>query len=211
MTPAVDRDQTEHIWRQYLAVISRLSKVSIEPGDLLEQSPYDPFRRVYAANGSVQKIVLLSHSNPTDVRAQNLAGEFAVLRKLDGVQGVPVPVNYFSSAGVEMLRLKRVEGKPLNQIQAGWGRMALVWAQASWIILRVAWRGISHNDISEENLLVSEDRQVTLIDFDQATRARFPAAILRGFLGISVGPGAMRSCLRWTFGQYRRRRKAGVG
>jgi hypothetical protein len=50
-------------------------------------------------------------------------------------------------------------------------------------------RGICHNDLRPENILISADGFVTLIDFDQATRTPPFWALIRSFTGISIGQG----------------------
>jgi len=197
---AETNDPMESLWRECLA------KMGLDPGDALQQSRYDRCRRSYAKCGNVYKLALLSPANPRDVCAQDLSGEFALLRELRDVKGIPVALDHSCWRGIEVLRLERVEGRPLTQIRAGWLRMGRVWGRVAVILWNVARRGISHNDISEENILVSSGDRVTLIDFDQATRTPFAVALLRDFLGAEIGPGPVRGSLWRTVGQFRRRR-----
>jgi len=192
-------DLTEEAWSRVL------SRMSLRPDAEFSQSPFNRARRAYIVDDFVYKLSIPQYANPDDYRAQDLAGEHALLQELAGTKGVPVAVGYSRPEGAEALCLERIHGRSLTQIRTGWFSMATLWVSVSLIILKLAWRRISHNDISEDNILVSGDGRVTLIDFDQATRTSFPKALVRGLTGISVGAGAVHGCMLSTIGQFRRR------
>jgi len=171
--------RTAPIWRECL------SALDIESATLLWQSTIDPFRRVYAANGCIYKVVALQHEITGNLRAQNLAGESAILRHCGGITGVPSVIAYHKSDEFEVLVLERLPGELLDKLDVSWPRLLVNLTKLAAILLNLSWRGISHNDVVSRNILVSPEGSVSLIDFDQATRTSFIVAIIRQFTGFN--------------------------
>jgi hypothetical protein len=67
-------------------------------------------------------------------------------------------------------------------------------------------RGVSHNDIRPENILVDEYWRPFLIDFDQATIASPLTCLARSIFGMTFGKGktygSFTSMLKWTLRRY---------
>jgi len=157
---------------------------NIESGTLLWESRNFLFRKVYVADNLVYKVVDLSYDPSISLRAQDLAGEFSILKLCAEVAGVPSPIAYRKTDEFEVIVMKRLPGEPLSNLTVGWFRMFIILAKLGIILLRLSWRGISHNDIIPDNILVASDNSVSLVDFDQATRTKFLVAIVRQFFGI---------------------------
>lgn len=176
---------------------------NIESGILLHQSTLDPFRRVYVANGYIYKVVALQYEITSNFRAQNLAGEFAILKRCTGIKGVPSATAHHKTDEFEILVMERLPGEPLTNLSVGWLRLLIILAKLGIILLRLSWRGISHNDILPNNVLVTAEGSVSLVDFDQATRTKFLVALIRQFTGINIGGGqAHRSLISMVIKRY---------
>lgn len=174
-------DKIEQLWCECLASFNISSAI------LLSQSTVDPFRRVYVVNGRIYKVVALRYEISKNLRADDLAGEFAILKRCAAIPGVPLPIVHYQNDEFEAIVMKRVPGEPLASLDISWLRLFLILTKLGIILLKLSWRGISHNDIFPENVLVTSQGSTSLIDFDQATRTNFLVALLRQFAGINVG------------------------
>jgi predicted Ser/Thr protein kinase len=160
---------------------------NIESATLLAHSSCDPFRRTYVASDHIYKVVDLQHETTSNLRVQDLAGEYAILKDVEGIQGIPSAVAHFRTDRFEVLVMKRIHGNSLSKLHIGWARLLSILAKLSVILLKLSWRGISHNDIRPDNILITNDNSIYLVDFDQACRTTFPCAIARQFFGINTG------------------------
>jgi predicted Ser/Thr protein kinase len=192
-------DRTGPIWGEFL------SAFNVESATLLWQSTIDPFRRVYLANGYVYKVVALQFETSSYLRAHNLTGEFTVLQDCCGITGVPSPIAHHKTDDFEVLVLECLPGEPLVDINITWLQLLMILARLGIILLKLSWRGISHNDIVGNNILVTSNRSVSLIDFDQASRCTFFGGVLRQFLGIHRGGNAAHSSVITLVKEYLKR------
>ncbi len=182
-------DQFEHMWSKCLA------EIGIESASLLSQSPYDLARRTYLSNEYVYKIVLLEHENTQQLRVQDLSGEFEILKHCKNISGIPLAIKYYHTEHFAVLVLRYIQGEALVNLQVGWLRLFIILAKLSTIVLRLARRGVSHNDILEENIRISPSGRVYLIDFDQASYNSFGVSLIRSFIGIKIGNNKVYSSL----------------
>lgn len=162
-----------------------IAKAGLSSAELLSSSYFDLARRVYAVDQRVYKITLLEFEKTSRLRNLDLQGEFAMLRKCAGIPGVPTAINWQHDKDFEMLIVQRMDGEALEGLS--FARFLLVLCKLCLMIFRLSCRGVSHNDIKSENLLLTNEGQVSLIDFDQATLVGFVAGITRSFLGIRIG------------------------
>jgi SAM-dependent methyltransferase len=122
---------------------------------------------------------------PLPSRRQDLRGEFELLRGCRGLAGVPEALELIGGGELQVLVLRKVPGQPLSRLQLPWSRFALVMLRLSAILLGLARRGVRHNDLRPENIMVAPDGGVHLVDFDQASRGDLFECLLAGF-GLSV-------------------------
>ena len=186
----VERDR-EQAWTNCL------EKLGLDPLTFASQSKYDPWRRTYVLNRRLYKISLKPRDSVPVQRAQDLGAEFEILRRCQGIRGIPVPVSYDSTDEFEALVVEQLAGEPLADTQVGPIALLTIMRQLAIIIFKVCRRGISHNDIRAQNVLLAADGAVSLIDFDQATRTSLVAALARSFTGLCVGGGAVWASF-WT-------------
>ncbi len=174
-------DRAEQLWHQCKLLLN------VEQGTLLWQNPKFQFRRVYATARSVYKVIDLKYDASGIFREQNLAGEFSILKHCAGITGIPSPIAHHKTDEFEVLVMERLPGELLSNLTVGWFRLIMILSKLAIILIRLSWRGISHNDIKPENVLITRDNSVSLVDFDQASRATFLQAFASQFLGISIG------------------------
>ena len=191
--------RVDEVWSRALA------KHNLADAMLVAQSPYDPFRRTYATGDSLTKIVLRG-DRTSEQRACDLAGEYAVLQRCSAVVGVTEAKAFAQSEDAQILSLRYVDGRPLSEAGVGAFRFCRILVRLFVVLVRVSFRGVSHNDVLMENVIVSDDESVTLIDFDQATQASPPVALVRSVLGVRVGRGRVFGSLRSLAEQYLKQR-----
>lgn len=163
-----------------------LSAFNLESATLLSQSTHDPFRRVYCKNNRIYKLVILNREISSSLRSQDLAGEYEILKHCRGIKGVPPVFEHISKNGYEAIIMEHIHGKPLNSLNLNFIQLFPILAKLSLILFKLSLRGISHNDICQNNILVANDGTIYLIDFDQANRVNFFEAIIRQFMGIKI-------------------------
>ncbi len=191
-------DRAGILWQQCQTLFN------IESGTLLWESHNFLFRKVYVANDLVYKVVDLRYDPSISLRAQDLAGEFSILKLCAEVSGVPSPIAYHKTGEFEVIVMKRLPGEPLSNLTVGWFRLFIILAKLGIILLRLSWRGISHNDIKRENLLITPDNSVSLVDFDQASRANFLVSVASHFFGISTGENKVHGSIISMIKKYLR-------
>ena len=180
-------DRAEELWRKCRVLLNAPS------GTLLYQSLNFQFRRIYATNNIVYKLVDLKYDASGIFRKQDLAGEFSILRNCTGIPGVPSAIAHHRTNDFEVIVMERLPGEPLSNLTVGWFRLIIILVKLGIILLRLSWRGISHNDINQDNLLITDGNSVSLVDFDQACRVSFLVAVISQFFGISIGENKVQS------------------
>ncbi len=123
---------------------------------------------------------------PGGERWQDARGEFAMLRRCRGLAGVPAALALLEEAGEHVLVLERVPGRPLGSLELGWLCFAQIMLQLIRLVWAIARRGVRHNDLRPENVIVAPDGRVHLVDFDQASSGGLIECLLAG-LGLGVG------------------------
>jgi len=186
-------DRIGPIWGEFL------SAFNIESSTLLRQSIIDPFRRVYLVNSYVYKVVALQFETTSHLREQSLAEEFSILEHCAGIPGVPPATAHYKTNEFEVLVMERLPGETLANLHTSWLQLFIILIKLTIILVRLSWRGISHNDILSTNVLVTSKGAVSLVDFDQASRNKFLVALVRQFTGINIGEGKVSYSLVTTF------------
>lgn len=170
---------------------------------LISVSRYSSNRRIYRLGDrtvKVRKVVRESYA-----RTQDLAGEYKLLSRLRGVDGVCQNPSYLQEDGWELLSYDYVPGRALESLineKSTSLKNKVLW-EILKVIISVNQHGIAHRDIKPENILVCENGKVHLIDFDQAVELSPHCAMLIDIIGI--GNDEHRGCFnfKWLFGQAR--------
>ena len=164
-----------------------LERLGIPDAALLHQSPYDRGLRVYRHGDRVYKIAVRPLLESSSRRARDLSSEFDLLRRNRGVRGLPEAIDFHRAGDVEAAVYAAVDATALAQLQPGWWTALSVMSQLAAILARLSLRGISHNDILPQNVLVGKAGLVNVLDFDQATTGSIYRATLRNYLGLRIG------------------------
>jgi len=181
------------IWDEFL------SAFNLNSATLLHQSTVDPFRRVYLANNRIYKVVALRHETSSHLREQHLAGEFSILERCADIPGVPPAIAHYKTDEFEVLVTGMLPGEPLAYLHPSWLRLFIIMTKLAIILVRLSWRGISHNDILPTNVLVTSKGAVSLVDFDQASRNKFLVALVKQFTGINTVESKVNNSFVTTF------------
>ena len=145
--------------------------------------PPDPGRAVLVVADRFYKVV---PRQPVPERRQDARGEFELLRRCRGLAGVPEALELIEDGQRQILVLQRIPGRPLSALEIGWldfARLVLGLIRLVWALAR---RGVRHNDLRPENVLVGPEGGVHLVDFDQASTGGLAECLLAG-LGLPVG------------------------
>ena len=177
MTPSTDRENPGHVsidteWR------SRLAECGLGGAELVEPSRLDPYRRVYRADGRLWKVVLPDLELTSFLRQHDLQGEYAVLDGLSGVKGIPGVHRLISTDRVIAIEMDELPGTSLRDLDISAVRAAAILGRVSALVVRLARRGVGHNDLVTRNLMIDGYSSVGLVDFDQAIAGR-PLDILK--------------------------------
>jgi len=125
--------------------------------------------RVYESNGRMLKV---ERDVLDRAKRLSLAEEFQVLRRLDGVAGVPHGVTFEQRPGYALLGYERIEGQPFVEYLRARAGDRQAWFRCivdlNILLASLHARGVLHRDLHPGNVLVQPDGRVALIDFDQA-------------------------------------------
>lgn len=149
---------------------------------------FDNARRVYADDNYVYKITLTGIDQTGHLRRQSLHGEYLLLLKCSSISGVPEIISYENNDILVMLKMRRIYGTPLNKVPINGIKFSIIVIKVGILVLRLAIKGIVHNDVKLDNILLCKDNKIYLIDFDQAISTTFIEAFLKSFF-IRSGKG----------------------
>ncbi len=155
------------------------------------KSPVDSRYRVYFKDQRVCKIQLNTDQSENNKRL-DLEGEFELLRTLQGVRGVPNAITLVPFEIGTALVMELVEGESWVHYRDGAVANLLVFLRLVVILFDCGMRGVSHNDVRPENVIIKADGSCFLIDFDQASTTNAVFAILGNLLGLSFERNTMK-------------------
>jgi Phosphotransferase enzyme family len=147
-------------------------------------SPLDAARSFGLTDDRFYKIV-----EPREIsarRRQDLRGEFDLLRRCRGLAGVPEALELIEAKGRQILVLERVPGRPLSRLELPWTEFALTELRLLRLVWALARRGVRHNDLRPENVMVAPDGRIHLVDFDQASTGSLLECLVAA-VGLPVG------------------------
>jgi 2-polyprenyl-3-methyl-5-hydroxy-6-metoxy-1,4-benzoquinol methylase/tRNA A-37 threonylcarbamoyl transferase component Bud32 len=168
-----------------------LRRAALGPGACLASGAvFDPGRLVIIEGDRVLKLVIAEETTTASLRCQTLSGEHEILGRLRGIPGIPRPLSFSALDMGCILEMEKVPGAVRQGLPSLGAGLAITLYRLLVLLHRMARRGIAHNDLNENNVLVGSDRQVWLIDCDQASSERYVFAMARGTLGLRCGSSA---------------------
>jgi predicted Ser/Thr protein kinase len=151
----------------------------------------DGLRRIFVHGQTIHKVVLSSAAG-SEERRNGILAEYNFLKSLRGLSGFPCPQGYQTSAEGDALAMDVIEGRPWSTMPRVWSRDLAILLRLAAILWKCSLRGVAHNDVRPENVVVSAVGKCHLIDFDQATYCSSPRAFLSNLLGIADQPGVIK-------------------
>ena len=119
----------------------------------------------------------VGRTGPASSRCCGAAGASSACRR---------PLELIEDERRHILVLQRVPGRPLGDLELGWLRFGQVMLRLTGLVWALARRGVRHNDLRPENVMVAPDGRIHLVDFDQASAGSLAECLLAG-LGLPVG------------------------
>ncbi|HEX6142705.1 MAG TPA: hypothetical protein VFZ01_08310 [Geminicoccaceae bacterium] len=113
-----------------------------------------------------------------------LRREQAALAPLAGLAGLPRVRSFEICDGDARLTLEPIAGRRLDLVDLSPRRLAAVLAKATRHVLRLARRGVRHNDLRMENWILAPDGGLHLVDFERADRAPPLRCLIDGLLAL---------------------------
>lgn len=153
----------------------------------ISESKFDSSRKTFLYNNLIIKARKKSEDTTQQLRQNTLKQEYELLNDCNGIDAVPQAFYYFDDNNYELLFTNFLPGVRLSNLKVSIVNLFKILIKLSGILYHLSACKISHNDIIPENILITNDFQVSLIDFDQATKSKFTAAFLRQFTGINIG------------------------
>lgn len=170
----------------------------------LTKCKYDNSRKIYLLGTYIIKSRRIQADLTQSLRYNSLKDEFNIIKKAQGINGIPKVIEYVTSNEYELLFLEYITGVVLEEIKMTFKQFMVIVYRLMKILIHLCRLGISHNDINPDNIILDINNSVTLIDFDQATLVTPFQAFLRQFLGINIGKGKVNLTIRTIFKKYLR-------
>ena len=153
----------------------------------ISESEADPSRKLYLLNDVIIKSRKLDDDTSAHLRHNDLRDEYEIFKLIEKVQGVPRALYYYKNELYELLLLSYLPGVQLRDLQLSLFQSIKVTLKVLKILIRLSGKGICHNDVTPQNILLTEENNVFLVDFDQAIRTKIIKAITGNIFGIKVG------------------------
>jgi serine/threonine protein kinase len=153
----------------------------------ISESQLDRSRCTYLLDNVIIKSRRLEDDKTSQLRQNDLEAEYKILRDCAVIDGIPSALYYNKNVVYEILFITYQPGIQLKNLKLSFIEFISVAFRLSKILVRLSSKGISHNDIIPENILIADNNHVSLIDFDQASRHNPMIALLRQFTGINIG------------------------
>jgi len=171
----------------------------------ISESDEDPSRKTFLLNDIVIKSRKLDDDRSAHLRYSNLKEEYELLKLCEAVKGTPKALHYNKNDLYELLFLSYLPGTQLRNLQLSFIQTVKVTLQVLKILVGLSGKGICHNDVTPQNVLLTGKNNASLVDFDQAVRTTFIKALAGNILGIKSGESKVSYGLNTIFKDYLRK------
>ena len=153
----------------------------------ISESDEDPSRKTYLLNDIIIKARKLDDDRSAHLRHNDLKEEYEIIKLSNDVKGIPRALHYQKNKLYELLFLSYLPGTQLRNLQLSFVQTIKVTLEVFKILVRLSGKGICHNDITPQNILLTGENNASLVDFDQAVRTTIIKALAGNILGIKSG------------------------
>ncbi|GAH52484.1 unnamed protein product, partial [marine sediment metagenome] len=101
-------------------------------------------------------------------RANSLREEYQILKRLEGVIGIPQKVSFETRENLDYLQSQFIKGRQIGFYQFYPQKMMPVSIKLSDIVTRIHRKGVHHRDFRPDHVKIDKNGDVYLLDFDQA-------------------------------------------
>lgn len=172
----------------------------------ISESHEDPSRKTFLINDMIIKSRKIDEDRSAVLRHNDLKEEYEILKLRDTVKGIPKALHYHKNEIYELLFLNYLPGTQLRNLQLSFIQTVKVTLEVFKILVRLSSKGICHNDVTPQNVLITNENYASLVDFDQAVRTSIVRAFIGNFLGIKSGESKVSYGLNTIFKDYLRKR-----
>lgn len=171
----------------------------------ISESDEDPSRKTFLINDIIIKSRKLDNDRSAHLRHNDLKEEYEILKLSEAVEGTPKVLHYHKNELYELLFLSYLPGAQLRNLQLSFIQTVKVTLQVLKILVRLSGKGICHNDVTPQNVLLTNKNNASLVDFDQAVRTTIVNAFAGNILGIKSGDSKVSYGLNTIFKDYLRK------
>ncbi len=178
---------------------------NVENIKFISESDEDPSRKTFLLNDIIIKSRKLDEDRSAHLRHNDLKKEYEILKLSNAVNGTPKELHYHKNELYELLFLSYLPGEQLRNQQLNFIQTVKVTFQVLKILVRLSGKGICHNDVTPQNVLLTDKNNASLVDFDQAVRTTIVKAFAGNILGIKSGESKVSYGLNTIFKDYLRK------
>ena len=178
---------------------------NVENIKFISESDEDPSRKTFLLNDIIIKSRKLEDDRSAYLRHNDLKDEYEILKFSSAVKGIPKTFHYNKNELYELLFLSYLPGAQLRNLQLSFIQTVKVTLQVLRILIRLSRKGICHNDVTPQNVLLTGKNNASLVDFDQAVRTTIVKAFAGNILGIRSEESKVSYGLNTIFKDYLRK------
>lgn len=178
---------------------------NVENIKFISESDEDPSRKTFLLNDIIIKSRKLEDDRSAHLRHNDLKDEYEILKFSSAVKGIPKTFHYHKNELYELLFLSYLPGAQLRNLQLSFIQTVKVTLQVLKILIRLSVKGICHNDVTPQNVLLTGKNNASLVDFDQAVRTTIVKAFAGNILGIRSEESKVSYGLNTIFKDYLRK------
>jgi len=171
----------------------------------ISESEADTSRKTYLLNDVIIKSRKLDDDKSAHLRHNDLKQEYEILKVSDAVKGIPKALHYYKNELYELLFLSYLPGLQLRNLQLSFFQTVKVMLQVLKVLVRLSGKRICHNDVTPQNVLLTDKNSVSLVDFDQAVRTTIGKAFAGNIFGIKSGESKVSYGLNTIIKDYLRK------